>query len=103
MCLKINSQGKTVRGSFIARGEKSLDKIAQFNKTKEDRVGSGAKGSNFVFARVSPSKEETEVSVEPLAEEKVKRQLRSRQPPAKKPRVSRTLDENTEGTIFNLL
>lgn len=64
-------------------------------------MGSGAKGSNFVFTRVSPSKEtEAEVSVEPEVKQ---RPQRSRQPPAKKPRVSRTLDENTEGTIFNLL
>ena len=35
--------GRTIRGSFIARGEKSLDKIAQFHKQKDDRVGSGVK------------------------------------------------------------
>ena len=66
-------------------------------------MGSGAKGHNFVFARVSPTKE-AEVSTEPEVGEKVKQKpQRSRQPPAKKPRVSRTLDENAKGTIFNLL
>ena len=63
-------------------------------------MGSGAKGHNFVFARVSPTKE-AEVSDE--VKEEVKPRPRRSQPPAKKPRVSRTLDENSEGTIFNLL
>lgn len=35
-------------------GEASLDKIAQFNKVKDDRVVTGAKGRNFVFAAISP-------------------------------------------------
>ena len=97
-------QGKNIRGSFIARGDKSLDKIAQFHKGKEDRVGSGAKGNNFVFARLSPDKAETKEAAADSAEVKVKtRSAASRQPPAKKPRVSRTLDQNTKGTIFNLL
>ena len=67
-------------------------------------MGSGAKGHNFVFARVSPTKE-AEVSSEAGEGQEVKKkpQRSQRQPPAKKPRVSRTLDENTKGTIFNLL
>merc|ERR1719195_2356509 len=100
----LQNMGKNIRGSFIARGEKSLDKIAQFHKGKEDRVGSGAKGNNFVFARLSPDKAETKEAAADSAEVKVKtRSAASRQPPAKKPRVSRTLDQNTKGTIFNLL
>ena len=63
-------------------------------------MGSGAKGHNFVFAPVSPPKEAAPATSE---EAGAKQRPRSRQPPAKKPRVSRTLDENTKGTIFNLL
>ena len=92
-------QGKTIRGSFIARGEQSLDKIAQFNKVKDDKVGSGVKGTNFVFAPVSPAKDVVQ------DDESVKRKTRSSKsgPPAKKQKTNRTLDENTKGTIFNLL
>ena len=97
MTIIILLQGKTVRGSFIARGEKSLDKIAQFNKVKDDRVGSGVKGHNFVFAPVSPPKDVDQ-------EEGAKRRPKAKQgPPAKKQKVNRTLDENAKGTIFNLL
>ena len=81
-----------MRGSFIARGEASLGKIAQFNKVKEDAVGTGAKGNNFVFAPVSPTKEVQQTETKS-----------KQQPPAKKQRVSRTLHENSKGTIFNLL
>ena len=91
--------GKPIRGSFISRGESSLGKIAQFSKRKEEAVGTGAKGNNFVFARMSPKKdaeEETETQTE--TQTRVKQQ-----PPAKKLRVSRTLDESSKGTIFNLL
>jgi len=91
--------GRTIRGSFIARGEKSLDKIAQFHKQKDDRVGSGVKGNNFVFARISPVKEKNSEKEETVT----KKSATNRQPPAKKPRVSRTLDGNSKGTIFNLL
>ena len=87
--------GKPIRGSFISRGESSLGKIAQFSKRKDEAVGTGAKGNNFVFARMSPKKD---------AEEETETQTRvKQQPPAKKLRVSRTLDESSKGTIFNLL
>ena len=62
-------------------------------------MGSSAKGHNFVFAPVSPPKEAAPAT----SEEAGAKRPRPRQPPAKKPRVSRTLDENTKGTIFNLL
>ena len=90
----LQNLGKTVRGSFIARGEASLGKIAQFNKMKEEVVGTGAKGTNFVFARVSPQKE---------VEEKGTKKRVNQEPPAKKLKVCRTLDQNSKGTIFNLL
>ena len=91
----LQNLGKTVRGSFIARGEASLGKIAQFNKIKEEVVGTGAKGNNFVFARVSPQKE---------VEENGTNKRVNQEPPAKKQRVCRTLDQNSKTrTIFNLL
>ena len=90
----LQNMGKTVRGSFIARGEASLGKIAQFNKIKEEAVGSGAKGNNFVFARVSPQKE---------VDQKGTKKRVKQEPPAKKQKVCRTLDQNSKGTIFNLL
>merc|ERR1711993_194429 len=74
----LQNMGKTVRGSFIARGEASLGKIAQFNKVKEDAVGTGAKGTNFVFAPVSPPKEVQQTET----------RAKQQQPPSKKQRVS---------------
>lgn len=90
----LQNLGGGMRGSFLARGDASLDKIAQFNKVKDDRVGSGAKGRNFVFAAISPPKQTDDSSP---GEKKVK------PPPSKKARRCRTLDENSKGTIFNLL
>ena len=90
----LQNLGKTVRGSFIARGEASLGKIAQFNKNKKESSGTRAKGNNFVFAPVSPQKEVEETETKT----KVKQQ-----PPAKRQKVSRALNENSKGTIFNLL
>ena len=62
-------------------------------------MGSGVKGTNFVFAPVSPAKDVVQ------DDESVKRKSRSSKsgPPAKKQKTNRTLDENTKGTIFNLL
>ena len=69
--------------------------FAQFNKIKEEVVGTGAKGNNFVFARVSPQKE---------VEENGTNKRVNQEPPAKKQRVCRTLDQNSKTrTIFNLL
>ena len=92
-------QGGGLRGSFLARGDASLDKIAQFNKVKEDRVGAGAKGRNFVFAAVSPPKH---VGGEE-DDSPVGKKGKAKPPPAKKVKRCRTLDENSKGTIFNLL
>ena len=86
-----------MRGSFLARGEASLDKIAQFNKVKDDRVGTGAKGRNFVFAAISPPKQGGG------EEENSPGGKKGKPPPAKKVKRCRTLDENSKGTIFNLL
>jgi len=93
----LQNLGGGLRGSFLARGDASLDKIAQFNKVKDDRVGAGAKGRNFVFAAISPPKAGKEEEDSPGGKKKAK------QPPAKKMKRCRTLDENSKGTIFNLL
>jgi len=95
----LQNLGGGLRGSFLARGDASLDKIAQFNKVKEDRVGAGAKGRNFVFAAVSPPKH---VGGEE-DDSPVGKKGKAKPPPAKKVKRCRTLDENSKGTIFNLL
>merc|ERR1712142_1162152 len=95
----LHNLGGGLRGSFLARGEASLDKIAQFNKVKDDRVGVGAKGRNFVFAAISPPKQGTVEDEDSPGGKKGK----VKPPPSKKMKMSRTLDENSKGTIFNLL
>jgi len=95
----LQNLGGGLRGSFLARGEASLDKIAQFNKVKDDRVGVGAKGRNFVFAAVSPPKQAGDGGDDSPVGKKGK----VKPPPAKKVKRCRTLDENSKGTIFNLL
>jgi len=97
----LHNLGGGLRGSFLARGEESLDKIAQFNKVKEDRVGTGAKGRNFVFAAISPPKQGAGGQEEEESPGGKKGKVKA--PPAKKMKRSRTLDENSKGTIFNLL
>lgn len=94
----LQNLGGGLRGSFLARGDASLDKIAQFNKVKDDRVGAGAKGRNFVFAAISPPKQGQEEEDSPGG-----KKGKTKQPPAKKMKRCRTLDENSKGTIFNLL
>merc|ERR1712079_524277 len=96
----LQNLGGGLRGSFLARGEASLDKIAQFNKVKDDKVGTGAKGRNFVFAAISPPKGG---GVDEDDESPGGKRGKVKPPPAKKIKKSRTLDENSKGTIFNLL
>jgi len=91
-----------LRGSFLARGAGALDKIASFNKVKEEKSGRGAKGRNFVFTAISPSKGEAEEQEEEQSEKKGKKT--SSKPVAKRAKMCRTLDQsNSKGTIFNLL
>jgi len=96
----LQNLGGGLRGSFLARGEASLDKIAQFNKVKDDKVGTGAKGRNFVFAAISPPKGG---GADEDDESPGGKRGKVKPPPAKKIKKSRTLDENSKGTIFNLL
>jgi len=92
-----------LKGSFLARGDECLGRLAQFNKVKDDVTGARAKaGRNFVFATISPSKKEAEnedCDVETKSERRG-----GKKPPAKKAKICRTLDEQAKaGTIFNLL
>merc|ERR1712203_1029826 len=50
-------QNGVMRGSFLARDADALSRLEKFNKHKEEKVGVGAKGRNFVFAAISPPKE----------------------------------------------
>ena len=61
-------------------------------------MGAGAKGRNFVFAAISPPKQGQEEEDSPGG-----KKGKTKQPPAKKMKRCRTLDENSKGTIFNLL
>ena len=95
-------QNGAMRGSFLARDADALSRLEKFNKHKEEKVGVGAKGRNFVFAAISPPKEKEVVQEEEEKEEKGKRVVKG--PPSKKQKLNRNLDENSRrGTIFNLL
>ena len=96
-------QNGAMRGSFLARDADALSRLEKFNKHKEEKVGVGAKGRNFVFAAISPPKEK-EVVQEEEKEEKGKKAIHSKGPVPKKSKLNRNLDENSRrGTIFNLL
>ena len=96
-------QNGAMRGSFLARDADALSRLEKFNKHKEEKVGVGAKGRNFVFAAISPPKEK-EVVVEEEKEEKGKKAIHNKGPVPKKSKLNRNLDENSRrGTIFNLL
>jgi len=104
--LSVNAK---VRGSFLARGEKSLKILAEKNKLGgETRTGSGAKSTrNFVFARISPVKHEEPVPASPdekMTRMKIpKKSQNVKPPPAKRVKLDRTLDPTKKGTLFNLL
>ena len=95
-------QNGAMRGSFLARDADALSRLEKFNKHKEEKVGVGAKGRNFVFAAISPPKEKEVMQEEEEKEEKGKKVVKG--PPPKKQKLNRNLDENSRmGTIFNLL
>ena len=98
-------QNGALRGSFLARNADALDRLEKFNKHKEEKVGVGAKGRNFVFAAISPPKEkETLEDEEQKEKEKGRKTSHTKGPAPKKPKLNRNLDENSRrGTIFNLL
>merc|ERR1712203_360140 len=84
-------QNGVMRGSFLARDADALSRLEKFNKHKEEKVGVGAKGRNFVFAAISPPKEK-EVMQEEEKEEKGKKAVKG--PLPKKQKLNRNLDEN---------
>ena len=99
-------QNGVMRGSFLARDADALSRLEKFNKHKEEKVGVGAKGRNFVFAAISPPKEKEVVQDGEVEEEKEKgkKVAQSKGPMPKKQKLNRNLDENSRrGTIFNLL
>ena len=97
-------QNGVMRGSFLARDADALSRLEKFNKHKEEKVGVGAKGRNFVFAAISPPKEKKVVQDGEVEEEKGKKVAQSKGPMPKKQKLNRNLDENSRrGTIFNLL
>merc|ERR1712088_813430 len=65
-------QNGALRGSFLARDADALSRLEKFNKHKEEKVGVGAKGRNFVFAAISPPKEKEVVQDGEVKEEKEK-------------------------------
>jgi hypothetical protein len=89
------------RGSFLARDSSTLEKISEMTKgTGAVKAGSGPKNSkNFIFAVLSPPKEEPAAPVE--AKEKRKKSSKNlNEPLSKKPKVDRSIDENSSNTIF---
>merc|ERR1712150_115353 len=95
------------KGSFLSREEETLEKLAEMTRNKsEAKTGVTAKNTNnFVFTAKSPSK--TELMDENKSNEtkksKSKATIHKQGPPQKKAKVSRTLDENSQNTIFGLI
>lgn len=93
------------RGSFLSRCSGSLEKLAEMTKGKsESHAGTTAKNTNnFVFAAISPSK--TNVGKQETKANKSIRNKSSskREPATKKVKIDRTLDENSDHTIFGLM
>lgn len=59
---------QTKRGSFLARGENALARIADVTRTSAGGPSVGPKNSrNFVFATVSPEKAEESGGTEPAS------------------------------------
>ena len=100
-------QSGNKKGSFLSREEETLEKLAEMTRNKsEAKTGVTAKNTNnFVFTARSPSK--TELTDEDKSKEtkksKSKANLHKQGPPQKKAKVSRTLDENSQNTIFGLI
>merc|ERR1712203_469794 len=91
-------QNGVMRGSFLARDADALSRLEKFNKHKEEKVGVGAKGRNFVFAAISPPKEKEVMQEEGEMEEKGKKAVKG--PLPKKQKLDRNLDEKSRrGTI----
>ncbi len=89
------------RGSFLTRDSSTLEKLAEMTKgTGAVKAGSGPKNSkNFIFAVLSPPKEEP-APVEAKEKRKLKSSKNLNEPSSKKPKIDRSIDENSSNTIF---
>ena len=93
------------RGSFLARDDSTLKKLAEMTKgTGASKSGSGPKNSkNFIFAILSPPKapeEEDVVATEKKEKRKKNAAKNLIEPLSKKPKMDRSIDENSSNTIF---
>ena len=92
----------------MSREEETLEKLAEMTRNKsEAKTGVTAKNTNnFVFTAKSPSKTEVideENNSKETKKSKSKATIHKQGPPQKKAKVSRTLDENSQNTIFGLI
>ena len=90
------------RGSFLSRDSSTLEKLAEMTKgTGAVKAGSGPKNSkNFIFAVLSPPKEEAAAPVLEAKEKRKKSSKNLNEPLSKKAKVDRSIDENSSNTIF---
>lgn len=94
--------GNNQKGSFLTRKSETLEKLAEMTKGKsEAKTGTTAKNTNnFVFAAVSPPPKNNE---DTSSAEHKRKKKNATAPASKRPKVDRTLDENSQTTIFGLL
>ena len=99
-------QSGNQKGSFLSRESQTLEKLAEMTKSKsESKTGTTAKNTNnFVFAALSPPPKNSHESNGGDAQEKRKKSsTQTKGPQKKKQKFDRTLDENSQNTIFGLL
>lgn len=95
------------RGSFLGREAATLERLAEMTKGVDNqRSGTGAKKNtkNFVFTTVSPTKVRPEDDEDEKSTSKRKKTTPIVNPKgAKKPKIVRSIDENSSNTIFGKL
>ena len=100
-------QTSNQRGSFLGREAATLERLAEMTKGVDNqRSGTGAKKNtkNFVFTTVSPTKVRPEDDEDEKSTSKRKKTTPIVNPKgAKKPKVVRSIDENSSNTIFGKL
>jgi hypothetical protein len=89
----------------LSRKIEELQKLAQLTKGKGDAsTGSGPKNTkNFVFASVSPGKVSSEASADASASHEKAKNRQKKEPPAKKQKFNRTLNDDSMDTIFGFM
>lgn len=97
--------GNNQKGSFLSRESETLEKLAEMTKGKsEAKTGTTAKNTNnFVFAAVSPPPKNNEDTSRATGEQHKRKKKNATAPTSKRAKVDRTLDENSQTTIFGLL